>query len=166
MSNGRGRTGAKVRYDWQGSFGEITSLAGSAIVGFLLAVADKAETIRRTRGEILILFEGAGLVDEDACVVGWGLMVMPSGAVAGGVTVGPITNSNSDWFAYGMVPLKAVGATEEAPLGTMSARIDIDSKAMRRLRESDEVVLVLENGDVTGSPAVQAVFGIRILTGE
>ena len=157
----------KTRYEWTAFANAAIGLAAGTATGFLLGVATQAETVMRIRGEILAVLDQTGLAANDRVLAAWGVMVMPAGSVAGGVIVSPQTNGEADWFAYGSIPLFAETAGADANvLGVLSGRQTIDSKAMRRMREGEEMVLVFENFDIAGAPAVSVTFGGRILTGE
>ena len=157
------RSGGKTRYEWTPAFGESVALAAGAAVAFLLGTATQSETVMRVRGELLLSLDGPA--DLDSTVAGWGIMVLPPGAVAGGVTAVPSTDGEADWLAYGRVPLRA----EQLASGSDAqwwSRVMVDSKAMRRLREADELALVVENATLAGGVGMNVTFGLRILTGE
>ncbi len=167
MANRRGV--GRTRYEWTSAFGEQAGLAAGALVGFLLATATQAETVMRVRGEIIGALDLAGSAANDAAAIAWGIMVMPAGAVAGGVTVGPSANGEADWMAYGFHPVRsdsAIVATDANKLGLNVFRTTVDSKAMRRMREGEQLVLVAENATLVGAPAINFGFGLRILSGE
>ena len=155
----RGKGVGRTRYEWQGAAGAEAALAAAGVIVFLIGLADKAETVMRVRGRIAVL--GEGIAAGEATLVTWGVRVFAPGSVAGNVTTSPFTNSEDDWLAYGMIPL--VGGTVES----VALSVEVDSKAMRRMREGEELALVFENTTLVGAgDAVRVAFGLRVLTGE
>ena len=121
------------------------------------AVSGVSETmIVRTRG----YWEGvlkAATAAGDGFIIGLGLAVVTSEAFAVGVTVvpGPLTDNDWDgWFWHHVTGLRASTATIADGVNAVGAfvRVDIDSKAMRKI-DVGEVVMgiveVIESGTAT-----------------
>ena len=146
----RGGSAAK-QYDWEAAFIAQTVLAAGVSAQFTLFSADAAETLVRMRGMVTVTLDASGNAAGDMCIVGFGLIVVSAGAT---VAVSPVTDGNANWFWHTMIPLASevlVDVVDSAQI-LASAREVIDNKAMRRLREVEDVVLVVENADVTGAP--------------
>ncbi len=168
-SSGRG---ARLRKTWLGFTIDNVSLTttqasmGSVALGTAI-LADA--TVLRVRGEIMIIGTPDAATDSD--VVGLGLVVVRSeAATAGGTSLpGPIGQVSSDsWLWHQFVPLDAMGATTEALArtgGTAFHRVTVDSKAMRKLPQGSDLILVGET--LTGEfVSVLALGGIRVLLGS
>ena len=161
----RGRGVGRTRYEWTGGLGRSPDLASGATASFLLGTASQAETIMRVRGNVFAEI-AATLVDLDACAVFYGIQVMPAGSQAAGLAAGPGTNPEGDWLLFGVVPFYVDTATTVTHSVSMAAREVIDTKAMRVMREGEELLLRVENVDIVGAPPVNFAFGLCILSGE
>ncbi len=116
-------------------------------------------TLVRTRGDLMFYITGAAIRDQ--FTVGFGICVVNENAANLGVTAipEPITDQQWDgWLSYwsGMV------AVDDATNGTI-LRIPIDSKGMRKLKNSDGIVAVLQVGGEVGTAVLVAHLETRIL---
>ncbi len=163
----RGRHAKKIdTVHWTyGSF-TATSLASSGVVGATVAVAQHLpETLLRIRGEWAGAFAGAQ-ADLRGAVITAGMILVPEGT---GATVlwDPVVDGDAPWIWWDVFHLlynemvTDVIAAQEA----MSARRVIDSKAMRKVRNT-ELQVVIRNDAVLGTPTVSALGSVRILTGS
>ncbi len=124
-----------------------------------------AGTLVRSRGEIVLSIDGPA--DGDKHVVGVGLMVASDAQVAGGIAgfPSPIGATDADWFWHSFVPLQSQSATQDQALGDQVARVIIDSKAMRKVKQNDNLVIVFDGDQQSGTPVTDATFGVRFLVG-
>ena len=164
MARPRARSGRPTDYDWEGALIAQTSLVAAAIVEFELFQSDTAETLMRVRGEVTAHLDQGGSTAGDACTVGFGLIRAPTGAT---VAVSPLSQPGANWLWHSFMNLAnefvvASGNNEEL----MQARIQIDNKAMRKLREDESIFLVIENVDNVGAPVVLVNGAFRVLTGR
>ena len=161
MARSRGR---KTDYDWNGVTSAAAAITATQAVILSLAV-NSAATLMRSRGSIAI--EAVPDAIGDSTVVGLGLMVVRADAAAvGGTSVpGPIDDDDGDWLWHQYVPMFAGFASEQPDDKLSRAYIEIDSKAMRRLKSNDAIVLI---GELSGTSfaSVQAIAGVRFLTGQ
>ena len=124
-------------------------------------------TILRTRGEILIT--GTPDAASDVDMVGLGIVVVSATAfgVGGASLPGPLADSNADfWLWHKFVPLDALTLTAGDPQSiTTNVRIEVDSKAMRRISTDQTVVLMAElaNGNFA---SVDIISGMAWLFGS
>ena len=123
-------------------------------------------TVLRTRGDLLIAAIPDASTDSD--VVGLGMAIVTDNArAAGGTSLpGPINDESSDvWFWHRYVPLDAVSLTAGDPTAiTLNVRVEIDSKAMRKLVADQDAVLMAEL--VSGAFQNVAILGgIAVLLG-
>lgn len=107
-------------------------------------------TILRTR--LTFHVETDQIIASEKATGAMGLVVVTSPASAVGVTAvpTPVTEPNASWFVYeGFTNrfrfVSAVGVIE--PAGTL---LKIDSKAMRKVGDDDDVVQVIDNTIATG----------------
>ena len=123
-------------------------------------------TILRQRGTLFLQLD-AGAVDERA-VIAAGTILVSSAAFAAGVASvpGPASDSDNDWIWYSSAVISSLaeGAIQSDALFT---RIDMDSKAMRKVKPDDVMVLVLEvctSIDQTGT--FDFMYSMRQLVGQ
>ena len=154
------RTGRRPDYDWQGGVSGF-SLAANASTIVALVTNNITATIMRSRGRVLASIDGA--VDNDAAAVHVGLIVADDDAVAAGVTAipSPATDFDADWLWHGFLLLKAQGTSTDAP--GLTDRLELDSKAMRRVKPNTQCVFAVTNVALVGTPAVDVLVGLRSL---
>ncbi len=149
-------------YDWEGTFLALTTLTSGVIAEFVLFTGDKAETLVRIRGWTLAQLAVSGSAAGDAAVVGFGIIIAPAGA---SVAVSSLTEPGANWWYHEQVILQTQGAVGGVSVnGDLSGqRTLIDNKAMRKLREDENIFLVVENVNLVGAPGVQVSATIRAL---
>ncbi len=164
----RGRSGSVHNKEWTVSCADGTDLdlAIGAVVAFNMFTADEAETILRTRGRIQGV-QDSTMVNESATVA-VGLAVVSARAVAAGAASlpRPSTEGSYPWLWYGWLLTSAFAGVNVGD-SAQSDRLEVDSKAMRKIKETEVVALVFEvceSNDQGGSIRLQA--GLRILTGD
>jgi len=157
------RAGRPNDYDWELSRGISENLAVTQIVQFEAFFAGTAETLVRVRGEVAAGLDSVGSAAGDGMQFAWGLIRGASGSSDVGVS--PITEGGANWLAYGICTLftnvavgTVGGSVQEAK------RFEVDSKAMRKMRENESLYLVWETVNITGAPAINAYFTLRALT--
>ncbi len=159
------RTGRPNDYDWELGNGSDLARAATAIVQFEVFLSGTAETWMRVRGDVLWFLDTTGSAVGDILLVGWGLIRGPSGS--GDVGVSPLTEGGANWLAYGVATLATEGAIGGAevnnPTGIAAMRWDVDSKAMRKLRENESVYFISETISINGGPVHNMSFALRAL---
>ena len=120
-------------------------------------------TVVRTRGPLFIRSDQQAATEPYQAAIG--LAVVSDQSVAIGVTAvpTPVTDSGSDlWFVYqwmqgAFIFNSGIGATESG-----STQIQVDSRAMRKVEDGQDVIIVQETAAVqsTGS---QLLSAFRIL---
>ena len=159
MARSRGR---RADYQWQGN---VLQLAGVGAAGSFTGIQvnnTAGATIVRCRGEILCgLDVGAA---GDGAVVGHGLMVMDDDQLAVGLTgmPDPEADLDADWIWHGFSPLRSESGTQGQDHGDQH-RLTIDSKAMRRIKQNDNLVYVIGVSILSGTPTVDVTLGVRML---
>ena len=170
MARGRG---TRMRKTWFGSLsgGDGTAITITAVQAAILNVthleADIHDvTILRSRGGLFVTATPNAASDAD--VVGLGLIVVHTNAltVGGASLPGPINDIGADWLWHQFVPLDAISATSaDGQSVGLNVRVEVDSKAMRRLQTDHAVVLMAElaTGQMT---TITVNGGIRFLLGS
>ncbi len=122
------------------------------------------ETILRTRGRWSANLEGTKIPGVSVLIT-LGLILVPEGTSAT-VLWSPFTDDDAPWFwwdtcvlTYNEYVTDVIASTEVA-----SGRFEIDSKAMRKVRNR-EVQLVVENTTLGSASVVDVNCGVRILAG-
>ncbi len=158
------RTGRRTDYRWNGASGTQGLSAGSASVNDISGSLGAPHTLTRSRGELVVSMDGPSASEQ--CVVGLGLIVTTEEQLAAGVASIPdvLLDLDAEWIWHGFACMIAQGAVEDQ-LG-MVARFSIDSKAMRRMKQSQNTSLILKNTSLSGTPAIDVVFGVRQLFGN
>ena len=139
--------------------------AGTVASTFFASSTTVAQTILRTRGNLVAYADGAP-VSGALAIISLGLCLVPEGT---GTTVlwSPFTDAEAPWFWHTTFHL----GYEEMVTDVIDAsgltvfREMIDSKAMRVLRPDTEVQFVAENTTVLGALTVNVSVGIRMLLG-
>jgi len=157
------RTAARRRFAWAGGSHSGAAIATGAFSAAVLNLAIDPQTVIRIRGGLIVSLNATGIAINDTCRVGWGIMVVPSGTVAAGVAATPLSTASADWLAYGTFPLRTETGVITDVLSSQVHRVDMESKGMRKMREEQELIFVLENEDVIGAPPVDFAMSVRIL---
>ena len=163
--------GARLRKTWcRFAMGDAVALSTTQIELMSCTIAEQGAldtTVLRTRGNLVIV--GAPNAVTDSEVVGLGVCVVSATALGiGGTSLpGPIADIGSDmWLWHRFVPLEAgvltAGLTQSI---TVNERVEIDSRAMRRLMTDQAVVLVGELS-IGSFGSVQVLGGIAFLIGS
>ena len=147
--------------------------SGKLLFGVAAAAVTDGQTIVRTRGELVALLSSA-----DAVTSGFhgafGIAKVTAQAVAIGVTAvpGPLTDDDWDGWLYHRYlscisadPATTTGAVT-APLqlgaGSGAIRLEVDSKAMRKIAENESVVAMMEMMEI-GVASLRVFFNSRLL---
>ncbi len=148
--------------------GQIVALdlaEGTVAVGDIAGVFQGASTLLRTRGGLLIELDAAGAGER--ALVAVGIIIAGDRAIAAGVASlpSPVGQGEDDWLWHSYL---TVTSNEEAAATTdyLTQRLEIDSKAMRKVRDDEGIVFmaeVAESADMGGS--VNLMYGTRILLG-
>ena len=162
------RAGRKTDYEWNTITGVITALDINAeALGSGTLVIAIPGTHARVRGRVFAQLD-ATAVDERATVV-VGLRYATDDAVAAGVSAlgNPFDDPDNDWLWTGhlFVSSGAEGAVVNEFLGD---RIEIESKAMRRVKPGSTLAFVAVTpsaGAVDQGGTVDILFSYRALLG-
>jgi len=151
--SGRVVRGGKSRRDtqWIGGSEFAVNIAAAAAPVFIssfnaASLAMRPFTVIRIRGRLGLRSDQSAASEDQ--LVAHGHAVVSDQAVAIGVTAlpTPVTDSNSDlWFQYDwlLADIKVATAISIASIGSY---IEVDSRAMRKVEEGQDVVEVAERG--------------------
>ncbi len=140
----RGRSGRKSDYQWS-AFGDVTvnsSLGNVGQFGVVGSVAQFPQTMMRVRGKVGVTLD-AGAAQEAAIIV-CGLTIVPSDTFVTGSAPDFNTDASSDeasWVWQGSLYVTS-GAEAAVVNDGLSQSIEVDSKAMRRMKANDTLVFV------------------------
>ncbi len=138
---------------------------GLAAHGSALAFTEP-QTILRMRGNLVLQLDPSVSVDGDAAIITTGIALVSTDAAVLGITALPDPHSDPGypWIWWNSTPFNVEDATFSLDNTKL---IEIDSKAMRKAKPSESLVVVYEHTDVSGALAVTATLGhIRILVGQ
>ncbi len=162
MARARSRAGRRADYTWQGTCFSV-ALASSAQSISESFVVGSTSTLMRSRGSVIGSVDGA--VDNDKACVAVGLIVVTEEQLAAGAASVPSPHDDLDaeWIWHGFLLLQAQGTSTDQP--GLTSRLEIDSKAMRRMKQTQSIVFAADNTPLAGTPAVDVTFGVRHLVG-
>ncbi len=142
------------------SFTTVTQGNKALIATLILSNAGISETIRRTRGMVIIRSDQAA-ADEDQFGA-LGMIVINDLALAAGAASipGPCTEADDDgWFVW--QPAMAHGLQSTAGPGAPNYAVyEFDSKAMRRVEEGYGIAVMVENGSALHGMAFASSFSV------
>ena len=138
---------------------------GQVVAGDLALSIGESMTILRLRGHVFVQLN-AGAAAERA-LVGVGIGLVSSTAFAAGVASlpSPVAEGGYPWIWHGYF---SVSSGQEAAITDqwLVDRREIDSKAMRKMRQDQSLVLVAEIADsVDQTGEVNILYGTRVLFG-
>jgi len=151
------RGGSRGVKEWGGGPFAITTLTTTQAVLATFSESGSPSTILRIRGWVTVKGTPNATGDDD--VVGLGIIIVElAAASAGGVSVpGPINDEGSPWIWHQYVPLQAGSAGLLGDDIGSVVRVEIDSKAMRKMGINQRLILVGEL--TTGEYAFVSVNG-------
>ena len=161
MARGR-QQGRRPDYTWIGTTFFENALAIANVI-FPVASYNTAGTIVRVRGSWVAGLDGPAA--NDKLVIGLGLMVADDDQVTAGATAfpSPIEDTDADWLWYSYIALIAQTVTQDESYGGQVDRGIIDSKAMRRVKQNSQLVMVMDGIRQGGTPTADVSGGVRSL---
>ncbi len=128
------------------------------------AAAGIRSTVARFRGSAYChLDAGAAL---DTMTVALGLIIVKDTAFAAGVASmpGPFSEPEASWIWHHIFSMgPAVTATDDGGDISRNDRVVIDSKAMRKIQDSETIAFVWEGQILAGSPTFDGYAAVRFL---
>jgi len=163
----RGRSGAVHNKEWTAACIDtgVLDLAIGVVAAFSMFVADEAETILRTRGRFRFLIDAA--TTNESATIAMGIGVVSARAVAAGAASlpRPATEGAFPWLFHDWAIVTSFAGLGSGP--GESFDISVDSKAMRKIKETEVLALVFEVCESTDNGGnVRVDGGLRVLTGD
>jgi len=167
------RSGRRTDYNWQ-NVGDVETghdlSTASAVFGTTALAFSNAQTIMRVRGKVGVVLDTGG-VDESTMII-CGLLVMNADAFAVGDAAAPdmVLNAvdEASWLWQGALFVNS-GAEAAVITEFLSDNIEIDTKAMRRVKAGQVLAFVFQ----TGSPlttdqagTLDLTYYLHVLTGD
>ena len=147
---------------WEEGPGAVGQTGVSANTSFILGAGAQAQvdglTLVRLRGELLFYLSAAGTtLDGFSGAFGIGVVTNAAFAVGASAVPMPITEMEENiWLYHQVVQCFGTGDYSSA------LRVQVDSKAMRKLNVGDTIYAALELTEV-GTAVLQASFDSRVL---
>ena len=161
---GSGKTIDSVRWTGDVVTQMLAVSASAAVQQYAVGDQEVAPTILRTRG-FLLLWMDAAVAAGEAMHLAIGLRTAPKGSGAT-VAITPISEAEADWFVWRSVTLAAESVATGGILNTSFYKMEIDSKAMRKMKPGQEIQLVLGYLNIVGGAAVNVAGQLRFLLGS
>jgi len=156
------RSTRRKDYSWVGWAGGGGVGSDASATPISLGEAQVTQTCVRIRGQIIASIDGP--VDGDRVVVNAGIIIVSADAFAAGSASMPSPTSDLDapWSWFGTMLLMAQEAVATAD-GQNWARLEIDSKAMRRMKTNETAALLVQNADHGGAAVIDVLSAGRVL---
>ena len=166
----RRTSGRRTDYTWfeVGDVGLANALGGAGVLGGSGIVFAAAQTVTRIRGKVSVTLDTAG-VDEEV-MVACGITVMALDAFTAGVPPDFAYDGNvseGNWIWTGLLYVTSGAEAAVVPDG-LSASIDVDTKAMRRVKANEVLAFVhsAPGALVTSQGGTYDItYAFRMLTG-
>ena len=140
----------------------------TAILGSFTAAGGEPFTVLRLLGQILVVpLPGGTFVEADVARLTFGIGVVSADALAVGASAMPDPDGEPDypWLWWHTTVVVFAGAAPAGDEIAVNERIDIESKAMRKVGPRQSLVMVAEYVDIGGTPPMDAHQGCRFLIG-
>ena len=140
--------------------------AGGTFSGSSFASGLQA-TILRARGYVQATMDSTKQVGDNMTLTfALGIVSTDAFGAGAGSLPDPAAEPEYPWLWWGAMDLTAQVAAGDDAWGSHSQRLEVDTKAMRRLNPSQSLIWVAEATSVAGAPVVEAIFGqTRVLIG-
>ncbi len=160
----RRNSGRRTDYTWFGStfFGGAITTGGLGF--FTIVLVNASSTLVRVRGMVAARLD-AGTTGAAAGILGLGLMIADENQSAVDEVPLPLSNPDGDWLWHQYVPLVSASADTEVGGVRDQVNVLVDSKAMRRVKQSQSLVLISEYSDLSSTQTMAFAGGIRALFG-
>ncbi len=131
----------------------------------------QSATVLRVRGQGFVALQAACAADDQADVV-FGLGIFSADAVVAGSgsLPDPAGDPEYPWLWWKSIQMYfpfVIDGTGSDDSGQIIHRFEIDTKAMRRMKVRESIVMVAQYADVSGAPPLRVSTGrCRVLRGE
>ena len=152
---------------WAAAPGLISTTSGAGVFQSGNLAFTSPATILRWRGFVQMMFDSTVQVD-DRLICNFGIGVFSTDSVAGAALPDPADEPEYPWVWHGQFGLFAFSTMGLAthPFGLASMRLEIDSKAMRKIKPGESLLLVGQTTNAVGAPVTIIHVGqLRVLIG-
>ncbi len=169
FTRSRGRLGSPRKTTWFSIDVDSEANDGSASISHSMTAVELAKrpfTVIRTYLQVKLSSDQSAASETQ--VAGIGLCVVSDQAAAIGVTAvpTPLTDLESDlWFVHQVMMNEFLFATGVAFISGVGEQYSIDSKAMRKVNDDEQILIVQEGSNVVGNGLI-TVTGGRLLIKE
>lgn len=154
---------------WEGVNVNHTVTTGASIVSAVVTEAQLEQapnpTLVRIRGFVLVIMTSSAATPGN-CLAVLGIKVVQAAALAGTAVAVPFTDIGSDWVWWTTVALNLTGGSVAAPNSdgrSIVHRVDIDSKAMRKIKGNEVLAFVSQNVVLTSTQTFDVDGAVRVL---
>ncbi len=166
----RTRSGRRTDYSWN-SFGDVISavdISATAVRGSLGFEFTQAQTATRIRGMVGATLNTGGVNELGILLIG--LVIMGRDAFTAGIAPELTTSTGRDeasWIWQGAIYMSS-GSEGAVVTDHLSGFVEIDTKAMRRVKSGETLTLVVQAppelwNDVTGT--IDVSYFVHVLSG-
>jgi len=172
MANRRFQSRTKRRTSWVGSRVDLDTLvSGTPQFAIMQTEAELEEfptpTVVRTRGQLGVKADSGAAASPHLSSVGLGIYLADAAAVTAGALQLPISDIGSDWLWWwnAVITENTATAAENVSNGgwMLFERVVVDSKAMRKVKNNQVLVLVAQLVEEQGTGAANVFGTIRFL---
>ncbi len=155
----------RQRKHWEGTIPTPLALTAAGTFIWSSLGINSPVTILRCIGELLINLDETSVAGDEVQITA-GIAIVSADAFSVGASAlpDPEEDPEFDWLWWYPTFLAAPDASESSHSG--ASRIRVDSKAMRKVKPSQNLIGVVQYKDITGLPAVQVNGMFRVLLGE
>ncbi len=124
-------------------------------------------TILRCRGYVQAALDASKQVaDTMSIAFALGIVSSDAAAAGGGSLPDPFGEPEYPWLWWGSMTLRSDIAAGEEAYGSSVQILEVDTKAMRRMKPGQSLIWVAESATVSGAPVTNVTFGFtRVLIG-
>ncbi len=140
MARARGRT-SRPDYSWT-NFGDVEktqAIGGDAVLGSSVSVVNTPQTLIRIRGKVGCYLD-AGAGNEDVMILCGVCILSPDAVAAPEIFTGALDEGR--WIWQGALYVASGAGIAAGAEESQFDSLDVDSKAMKRLKPNDQVVFV------------------------
>ena len=135
-------------------------------VGDVAGAVVAASTILRTRGIVFAQLDSTAV--DERVTIAVGVIIAGERAVTAGVASlpGPLNQGADDWIWHGYLTVSS-GAEAAINDNSLFDRLEIDSKAMRKVKEDETFVFMAQIADsLDQGGSVDLMYATRVLFGD
>jgi len=153
FTRGRGRLGSRRETSWLSIDFAAANAASTAVITHIMTAAELAKrpfTVIRTHLEVSVAPDQVAANEDQLSGIGMCLVSDQAAAIGVSAVPTPVTDLASDlWFLIQPMLTEFV-FSDATGLRMLGTRFSIDSKAMRKVNEDEQIIVVVENSGLGG----------------